>query len=288
MITLFIPTYNRLAMWQDKLLLNSLLNQTDKNYELLIVDDNSTDDTILFLSEYFKEYFSKNKKHKNNIKVRILKIIEPKDNINQVCGLSDNVGFKEASGDIIIHCDDDFLISKKLVEYVRGLCFKELKMYYGNIVYSLDTNTNAEISWDRRCRLLKGQSVVELPRQEHADWGGLWACSKEALLEVGGHDISIVYNRGVDGLLGYRLRNFGVKMFFVGVPEMRGIHRGLSWFRKMSSLSETSMIRKLSVSPYSNIRMYKDKLPATICNGGKEFWKCGWFDELYEEIEWKK
>lgn len=52
MVTLFVPTYNRLATLPR--LLDSVASQTFRDFELLIVDDGSTDDSYKFLLQYQK------------------------------------------------------------------------------------------------------------------------------------------------------------------------------------------------------------------------------------------
>jgi len=49
MITVFTPTYNRKYLIKN--LFKSLLKQTNKNFEWVVVDDGSTDDTDKYFSE---------------------------------------------------------------------------------------------------------------------------------------------------------------------------------------------------------------------------------------------
>lgn len=63
-ITILTPTYNRVKMLPK--LYKSLLNQTSKRFEWLIIDDGSTDDTLGYINEIIKEkkinirYYKKN------------------------------------------------------------------------------------------------------------------------------------------------------------------------------------------------------------------------------------
>ena len=52
-ITIFTPTYNR-AYTLEKLY-NSLCNQTNKNFEWIIVDDGSTDNTKELIQNFINE-----------------------------------------------------------------------------------------------------------------------------------------------------------------------------------------------------------------------------------------
>ncbi len=56
MITIFTPTYNRRRLIER--LYNSLTVQTSKNFEWLVVDDGSTDDTAIFFQNLPKAEFS--------------------------------------------------------------------------------------------------------------------------------------------------------------------------------------------------------------------------------------
>lgn len=53
MITIFTPTYNRADLLPR--LYHSLLNQTDHNFEWIVIDDASTDDTEKILKSYISE-----------------------------------------------------------------------------------------------------------------------------------------------------------------------------------------------------------------------------------------
>ncbi|PLL70465.1 hypothetical protein CWN62_29695, partial [Klebsiella pneumoniae] len=53
LVTIYIPTYNRLELL--KRALNSVVNQTYKNLEIIVVDDNSSDGTQEFLKNFSKK-----------------------------------------------------------------------------------------------------------------------------------------------------------------------------------------------------------------------------------------
>ena len=51
-VSVIIPTYNR--AWSLKKAIDSVLEQDYKNFELIVVDDGSTDDTEALVTEYAK------------------------------------------------------------------------------------------------------------------------------------------------------------------------------------------------------------------------------------------
>lgn len=53
LISIIIPTYNRAHLISETL--DSILMQTYKNWECIIIDDNSTDDTAILLNDYTKK-----------------------------------------------------------------------------------------------------------------------------------------------------------------------------------------------------------------------------------------
>ena len=87
-ISIIIPTHNRFDMLIK--LLNSIFSQTYTNYEIIIIDDVSTDDTNSFFSNLNEE-----------------KIKYIRNNKNLGMGLNRQKGYKIAIGDYVIFCDDD-------------------------------------------------------------------------------------------------------------------------------------------------------------------------------------
>ena len=49
-VSVIIPTYNRAQLVQETI--DSVLRQSYKNYEIIVIDDGSTDDTEILLRRY--------------------------------------------------------------------------------------------------------------------------------------------------------------------------------------------------------------------------------------------
>ncbi|NDW08960.1 glycosyltransferase family A protein [Dysgonomonas sp. 520] len=103
-ITIFTPTYNR--SYTLKRLYESLVNQTFKDFEWLIVDDGSTDNTEQLISSFVAEnkigirYF----KQKNGGKHRAI-----------------NRGVDEARGNLFFIVDSDDYLTKDAIETINEL-----------------------------------------------------------------------------------------------------------------------------------------------------------------------
>ena len=94
--------------------LDSVISQTYKNYEIIVVDDCSTDNTMNILKKY------------NNIKI----LSTPK-NLRQ--GAARNIALDNCSGDYIIFLDsDDFLYSPDVLAKLEN---KIIKTSYPDIIY---------------------------------------------------------------------------------------------------------------------------------------------------------
>lgn len=103
MITIFTPAYNRAHTLPR--LYESLLKQTDKNFEWLIVDDGSTDETQSLIDQYIAD---------NKIKIRYIY----QNNGGKHRAI--NRGINEAKGDYFLVVDsDDFLANHCVEECIR-------------------------------------------------------------------------------------------------------------------------------------------------------------------------
>ena len=99
LVSVVVPVYN--SQQYIGRLIESVLNQTYSNFELILVDDGSTDETLKVL----KKYESK--------KVRVF--TKP----NEGVGKTREFGYLHSKGDIIFFCDsDDYLPNKYVIEKI--------------------------------------------------------------------------------------------------------------------------------------------------------------------------
>ena len=96
-VSVIIPAYND-EEYVGKLL-DSLTRQTVKNFETIVIDDESTDNTVPIVKKYEKK-----------LKLKLLK----SGKHNQ--SYSRNLGIKNAKGDILANLDSDCSVNEKFVE----------------------------------------------------------------------------------------------------------------------------------------------------------------------------
>lgn len=108
LVSIIIPTFNRGHIIHETL--DSVLTQTYANWECIIVDDGSTDDTVLVVRKFLEDDNRFRFYHRPN---------------NRLKGASScrNYGFALSKGDYIQYLDSDDIISaNKLEEQIKMIC----------------------------------------------------------------------------------------------------------------------------------------------------------------------
>ncbi|WP_299315653.1 glycosyltransferase [uncultured Aquimarina sp.] len=104
LVSIIIPVYN--ASNTIEKTVASVLNQTYKNYEIIIVDDGSKDDSLKKVNKFLKNH--------KEIKVKIL------SQENKGVSSARNKGLKESQGELVALLDsDDSWCSNKLEEQIN-------------------------------------------------------------------------------------------------------------------------------------------------------------------------
>ena len=114
--SIITPNYNSFHLMNR--FFDSLENQTFKDFEVLIIDDCSTDDSYEKLLEY-----------KKNSKLN-LKIFKNQKNTGP--GLARNIGIDEASGEYLTFMDNDDWVDLTLLEEINKI---SLLNQYDCIIY---------------------------------------------------------------------------------------------------------------------------------------------------------
>jgi glycosyltransferase involved in cell wall biosynthesis len=110
LVSIIIPTYNRAHIIGETL--DSVLVQTYPNWECIVVDDGSTDETCVLLGEYL------------NKDIRFKYLVKPAD-IKKGASSSRNLGLKIAKGEYIQFLDSDDILAKNKIEMQLELLEKE-------------------------------------------------------------------------------------------------------------------------------------------------------------------
>lgn len=109
-LSVIVPTFNS-EQYVDRCL-ESILNQTYSNFELIVVDDHSTDSTLSVLEMYKRKDYR-------------VKVFEKEQNMGS--GHSRNLGISLAEGDVVTFIDsDDYLNDLKFFDDCLAI-FKENK-----------------------------------------------------------------------------------------------------------------------------------------------------------------
>lgn len=115
MISIIIPNFNN-AHYLKKII-ECVIAQTYKEWELIVVDDQSTDDSVYILSTYAKN----DKRIKFLVRDRL-----PKG--GQTCR---NIGFKQSVGEYVVFFDSDDLISENCLSQRVNFMEKNNKIDFG-------------------------------------------------------------------------------------------------------------------------------------------------------------
>jgi glycosyltransferase involved in cell wall biosynthesis len=138
-ISVILPVFNEEMLIER--CIDSILKQTYKNLELIIVNDGSTDGTL----EKIKNY------NDNRIKIYSQK--------NQGAGQARNKGLEEATGDFICFVDSDDTINKNFLEIMSKL-LKEKQAQIVACSYSRNTHKIYELKKQKAFKYL-----IELPEK---------------------------------------------------------------------------------------------------------------------------
>jgi len=193
LVSVIIPVYN-----EEKDIgecLDSLRKQTYKNYEIIIVDDGSTDKT----NEVAKKYK----------KVRIIK------QNHKGPGEARNLGAKNARGEILVLIDADMVL---FPDYVEKLILPIRKNTALGAIESIQYNvheTKMQECWGK---------VVRTKQLEGENSSTVRAIARKEFLQLGGFDKKYGYADDRTFFLKYGIR-------FLILPEVKCYHKTPKTFR---------------------------------------------------------
>ncbi len=148
-VSIIVPTHNR----PDKLptALNSILNQTYTNIEIVVVDDNEPDSDARMKTEKVIDGYSEDNR-----------IIYLKNDKCLGGGPARNVGIKAATGTYITFLDDDDrYLDKKIEKQVQFIQSENIEMCFGDIYIHNDADRLIEFRHNIWADGLKGQDLLK-------------------------------------------------------------------------------------------------------------------------------
>lgn len=204
LVSIVLPTYNRAHLLPCSI--NSVLQQTIRNIELIIVDDGSTDDTAAVVASY------------KDPRIRYIPLEK-----NQGVGAARNTGLKLATAPYVAFQDsDDFWLPEKLQLKLAALDAADEDVgvvYCGRLIYGRDDNnqygercvsyvpsrTKKTVAGDLYTSLLSGNILTTT----------MLLAKREIMLATGGFDLTLRADEDWDMAL--RLAQ-QTKFAFVHIP----------------------------------------------------------------------
>ena len=127
LVSVIMPVYNAGSFLHEAI--GSILSQTYRNFELIVIDDASTDNSWKIISQYKKQY------------PRKIKAIRLKRNLNKGGDAAGNVGIELAKGEFIARMDaDDISVPIRLEKQVKYMQENPKCSVLGSNAYVIDRN----------------------------------------------------------------------------------------------------------------------------------------------------
>ncbi len=203
LVTVIVPVYNREKYIKETI--ESILKQTYTNYEVIFVDDCSTDGSLEILEEYCKIY--------NNF--RLIKLKR-----NKGVSFARNIGIRKASGRYIAFLDsDDLWLESRLEEQVKFTKTNNYAFTYSAFKYITDDgkkiSKKVEVPFELNycaallnTRILTITALIDLekipkylcymPNFKHEDMATWWKILKKGHVAYGLNK-TLAYCRITDG-----------------------------------------------------------------------------------------
>lgn len=202
-ISVIIPAYNA-----ERTILHTLRGletQTRKDFEVLVVDDGSTDTTTRVVTEFGKQ---------NSLPVRLI------EQENSGPAKARNTGAEQADGEILIFLDSDCLPAGNWVEEMTRLLGKGVAgCYCGNRVRNSESIVARYVDYEmtRRHERMIGKDIDAISTYSAS-------FLKRAFTECGGFDTQYREASGEDFDLTFSLARAGYRLRFVNTTFVYQYH----------------------------------------------------------------
>lgn len=251
LISVIIPTYNRVETLQK--CLEHITHQSidDDNFEVIIVDDCSTDAT----PEFCREYTLKNRN-----------IIYKRNDNNKGLASTRNAGIRISKGDLFVFLDNDLLVNFDYLKWILKYYddYKNEKVVVvSNITYqpevlattNFGTHIQSRAIGYRSKRNMIGLDLTDLPSNYFA--GGGSSCKRENAYEIGLFEEDLKKYGSEDELFGYRLKEVGTRIVYCN--EAKVIHYD------SNILPQYWKVKYIELGRYS-LKTLKEKEPSLVYN----------------------
>ena len=221
LVTVYITNYNYGKF--IKKAINSVLNQTFKNYELIIIDDGSKDKSV----EIIKEFQNKKK----------IKIIYQK---NKGLVVSNNLALRLSKAKYIMRLDSDDWLDPHALEIMSNILERDKRI---SLVFPdyYEVDKNGKILRQMRRHNFKKVKLFDQPAH-----GACTMIRKENLLDIGGYDEEFNCQDGyylwLKFIKKYVVRNVNLPLFYYRQHE-----KSLSKNNKRILLNRSKIISKLQI-----------------------------------------
>jgi len=250
-ISVIMPVYNCAPFLRE--CIESVLNQTYSDFEFLICNDNSTDDSLSILSEYAK----------SDSRIRILT-----NKVNLGCTKTLNVLLNEAKGEFIARIDGDDICYPKRFE-------KQLDVFNSNSDVSLVFTSSNLV--DEKSKILceswrpkKLKTILSLLPLINLIQHPSVMFKKEIVLSCGMYNENIL--KGQDHNLWLRLKKQGRRFFYLNeILIARRIN--FSSVSYSTHFNYNILLFDVMINNKQKILAYKYFKKLTLNNKVKKFWK---------------
>lgn len=262
LVSIVVPVYNA-----DKYInrcIKSIINQTYKNIELILVNDGSSDNSLKICKEYEKNY----------------KNIHVIDSINQGVSHARNLGIKYCHGDYLLFVDsDDYLDEKTIEKSVSSINYNNSDV----VVFGWNIFNDHDDKILRKVLPLKkelfGQdfemcSIIKTILTNYADFGGGYPWNKLWNLKVIKDEIPLFSS----DLFFFEDLEWTIRMLKL-VKKISFINEPLYYYNyRVNSVTRKNGIDNLKISNYFlSLKMINESLKDTII---EKWYKTKYYIEL--------
>tara|TARA_B100001175_G_scaffold317750_1_gene336157 strand:+ start:2030 stop:3415 length:1386 start_codon:yes stop_codon:yes gene_type:complete len=193
LITVYITNYNYGKYLKQSI--ESVLNQSFQDFELIIIDDGSTDDSKTIIESY-----------ENNSKIKVVY------QNNKGLTISNNIALKLSQGEFILRLDsDDYFHKDALTNLLSGFHSNKIGMVFGDW-YEVDQLGDI-IERKQRHNFKKNVTLYDQPAH-----GACTMFRKSCLVKINGYDESITRQDGYELWLrfiqNFKINNINIPIFY--------------------------------------------------------------------------